>query len=410
MSTYRYVTTNLLTGQVLAESLPLNVQSFGANLNGGGTLTMSLDLQMPYSANVPYIQGLECRKSVLWVLQDDYPVWAGVIWDWPDMTREDGGPLQVQAMTLDSVWSHRMITDSLAYNGVDLYTLFLDLLTYGMSKQSGYILDTSPAVQRPPAMLALVAQIGRVANLVLPSGAAALSGVPWSASYLYSDATQISDAWSDLSTAGQFEYSFNAGLDSSANLAYNVQLGYSQLGRPLGQSGYSLTYPGNCLDYGYQRTGSQSANVVWASASPNGSSTPWYSAFPHGWDLGDLANGYPLMETSVSWNNSILSSQEQIDAFADGQVEIYTQAMDNPIINLPPVMNIEGAGAVPTLQNIVLGDSTWFSATSPLHPPVQPGNQPGLQEQVRITGWTCYPPGPAQAEYVQVSTSSVAVT
>jgi hypothetical protein len=244
---------------------------------------------------------------------------------------------------------------------------------------------------------------GGVANLVLPTGPAAVSGIPWTASYMWSDLTQISDAWSDMTQAGNFDYLFTPGMISSDVMGVFVQLGYTQLGRSLTESGYSLTYPGNVLDYGMQRTGSQGSNAIWATAPPNGSAEQWESVFPYGFDLGDLAEGYPVQETTVSWNGSTVTNQGQINGFAQGQLLLLSQAMTSPLITI-------GGDSFPRLTDIVLGDQCMFSATSPLHPPQGPGQQPGLQAQVRITGWTCTPPGPQQSESYQLTTSAVSVT
>lgn len=401
MSTYTYVATDLISGEVLADTLPLTVQSFGMQLNGSGTLAGQLNLSEIYAINAPAVAALECRRAVLWVLQDAYPVWAGVVWDWPDHSRTQG-TLPIQAQTLDSVWSKRLITDTLVYKQVDIFQAFLDLVTYGTSKQSPYIEQgVSPAATRDANYLSMVAQCGAVARLVLPAHGANVAGVPWTASYTYSDLTQISSAWSDMCASGQLEYAFVPGLDSSGDLAIFVRLAYLRMGRPAPASGYALTYPGNVLDYGYQRTGSQSSNLVWAVAPPNGAQLQWQSTYPHGADLGDLAAGYPLMESTVSWQGSYVTTQAQINAFADGQVQLLTQAMTMPIVNV-------GGNATPRLRDIVLGDSTTLVATSPLHPPKDNG-APGLQQDVRVTGWTCYPPGPEQSEYIQLQTSGVVV-
>lgn len=400
MSSYSYVATDLISGRVLADNLPLAVDSFGMQLNGAGTLSGKLDLNQLYTVNGPAIAALECRRAVLWVLQDGYPVWAGVVWDWPDTSRDEG-TLPISAQTLDTVWSHRLITDTLQYRQVDIFQAFLDLVTYGTSKQSPYISTVSPAATRSPGYLALVASNGAVARLVLPSGAAATVGVPWTAGYTYSDLTQVSSAWSDMCSSGNLEWAFVPGLDSSGNLAVFVRLAYLKMGRPVTRSGYTLTYPGNCLNYGYQRTGAQSSNVVWATAPPNGAALQWQSSYPHGADLGDLAAGYPLMESTVSWQGSVVTTQAQINAFADGEVTLRTQAMTAPTI-------VVGGSSSPRLRDIVLGDSTMLVATSALHPPRSNG-APGLQQQVRVTGWTAYPSSPHQSEHIQLQTSGVVV-
>lgn len=400
MSRYTYTATDLISGKVLADDLPLDVQSFGMQLNGSGSLSGKLRLNEIYSINAPAVAALECRRAVIWALQDGYPVWAGVVWDWPDTTRADG-VLQINAQSLDSVWSHRLITDTLQYSQVDLFQVFIDLLVYGTSKMSPYISTVSPAATRAAGYLALVASNGPVARLVLPSGAAAIAGVPWTASHVYSDLTQVSSAWSDMCASGQLEYVFQPGLDSSGRLAVFLRLAYLKLGRTVDASGYALTYPGNALDYGYTRTGSQSSNIVWATAPPNGAQLQWQSAYPHGVDVADLGAGYPLMESTVSWQGSWVTTQAQINAFADGQVQLRTQAMTNPVVKI-------GGSGYPRLRDVVLGDSTTLVATSDLHPPRADGS-PGLQQQVRVVGWTCYPPGPQQSESIQLQTSGVVV-
>jgi hypothetical protein len=118
-------------------------------------------------------------------------------------------------------------------------------------------------------------------------------------------------------------------------------------------------------------------------------------------DIADLNAGYPLMESTVSWQGSWVTTQAQINAFADGQVQLRTQAMTAPIVKV-------GGDGNPRLRDIVLGDSTTLVATSPLHPPGDNG-APGLTQQVRVVGWTCYPPGPQQSESIQLQTSGVVV-
>lgn len=400
MTAWRYCATDLLTGQVLADSLPLDVSSFSATLNGSGTLSGNLDLGEVYAVNAPFVTACTCRRAVLWVLADGYPAWCGILWDWPDQTRAQG-TLPISAQTMDSLWGKRLITDTIEYAAVDLYAAFLDLTTYGLTKQSSYIATggVSPPATRPPGYLAMAAAQGRCARLVLPSGIS--SGVTWTASYTYSDLTQVSSAWSDMCASGNLEYCFTPGLDSDGNLAIFLNLAYIALGQPLPASGLSLTYPGNCLDYGYTVTGSQSGNYVWATAPPNGSELQWQSQWPYGADLTDLAT-FPLLETSVSWQGSVVTAQSQINAFAQGQVALITAGMTTPAV-------VIGGGAYPSLADIQLGDYATLAFTSPLHPP-QPDGAPGLQQQVRITGMTVYPSDSQQSESIELTTSAVTAT
>ena len=399
MATWTFAATDLRTGKNLADSIPLNVQSCSMQLNGTGQLSGSLDLSQDYASNTPFTEALEPRRTVLWCLADSYPVWNGIVWDWPDMSRAQG-TLPISAQTMDSLWGKRLITDTIEYPATDLFTAFLDLLQYGLTKNSAYISSVSPPATRPAAYLAYVMSNGGVAGLNLPQGAAAVAGVPWTASYTWSDLAQVSSAWSDMVSAGTLEYVFQPGLDASGNLATFVRLGFAS-GRSYPQAGYGLSYPGNVTDYGYQRTGSQGANVIFATAPPNGAELQWQSVWPHGADLADLNEGYPLMEATVSWEGSNVTSQAQVSAFADGQVPLYSQAMTSPALNV-------GGDSAPAIQDIVLGDTIPVALTSALHPP-GPGGVPGLQQLMRVTSWTAYPPGPQQSEYIQLQCSAIGV-
>lgn len=399
MTQYKFLATDLITGAILCDSLPLEVQSFSQQLNGGGTLTGALDLSERYTDNRPFLEALTCCRSVIWVLADGYPVWCGGLWDEPDSTRAQGN-LPISCQTMDYLFSKRLIKATLEYPQVDIFTVFLDLLRYGTTKTSPYITTLSP-VQGPPSPL--VAQACHVAGLVLPTGKAALAGSTWSAGYLYSDHTSVADAWSALTQAGNLEYVFQPGLDSSGNLAIFVLLGFSQLGRGYLQTGYSATFPGNALDYGKQITGSQSSNAVTATAPPNGSAVQWESQYPHGYDLAALQAGFPLLETAVQWQGSTVTQQSQIDSFADGQLGIVSQSMTTPVITL-------GGSGQPSILDLVLGDTFQFAATSAVDPPVAPGAQPGWTPLLRLTGWTVTPPGPQQSEQVQLQTSQILAT
>jgi hypothetical protein len=381
---------------VLADTLPLDVQSFGSTLNGSGTLSGSLNFKADYRSNLPFLRALACRRAVLWAIADGYPAWCGMQLDWPDMSRAQGS-LPISAQTIDALWGKRLITDTLQYPGVELFTAFLDLLTYGTTKTSPYISAVSPAATRQAGYLAMVATQGRVARLSLPASGG--SGAKWTAGYTYSDLTQVNSAWSDMCASGNLEYFFEPGLDVNGDLCIYLRLGYTQLGRPLADTGMLLTYPGSLLDYGFQVTGSQGANMIWATAPPNGSTVSWMSQWPHGADLADLAS-YPLMESTASWQGSVVTSQSMINGFADGQVAIVTAGMTTPVLNVGP-------NGRPQLKDIHLGDAAYLALTSQLHPPA-PNGEPGYQGEVRITGVTVYPPNSnGQSEYYQLQTSSV---
>lgn len=392
MTQFRYAATNLITGAVLADNIPLNVESFSQQLNGGGTLTGELNLDQNFGVNAPRLAAIQPVQSVLWVLADNNPVWNGILYDWPDMSRASG-TLPISAMTMDSILGHRIISATLDYDSIDLFAAFADLITYATTKDSAFISTVSP-IQGPASPI--IAAAAAIAGLVLPP-ASLVSGQTWQASYLWSDLTPVSSAISDMVAIG-LEYAFVPGIDDDGNLFTGIYLGVDTgLGRQAAETGYTVAYPGNASDYGYQVTGSQSANYLWATAPPNGSAEQWESVYPHGVDVAALQAGFPLLEDTIAWQGSTVTEQAQIDTFADGQLTLRTQAMTQPVINIPD-------GLQPALAALVLGDVIPFAATSPIHPP-GPGGTPGLQSDVRLTGWTMYPAGPQQSAYMQLTTS-----
>lgn len=108
------------------------------------------------------------------------------------------------------------------------------------------------------------------------------------------------------------------------------------------------------------------------------------------------------MESTVSWDGSTVTSQAQINAFGDGQLDIVAQGMTTPVITIPD-------GVFPSILDVVLGDQFQFAATSDIHPP-GPGGEPGLQSVLRLTGWTAYPSGPQQSPYYQLTCSQILAT
>lgn len=393
MSEFSYCATDLITGEVLADTIPLTVTSFSRQINGAGSLTGTLSLQTAAQVNQPYVAALEVTRCHLWVLQDGFPVWEGIVWDWPHTSIAPPAVLPITAQTIESLFSRRLITDTLGYSHVDLFTAFCDLVTYGTSKDSPYISPLSPAANRLPA---LATDAMAVAGLTLPSG---LAGATWSANYPYTDRKKVADAWADMIASGNFEYTFDPGLAADGSLGVFLRLGYTQIGRPLESSNLQFFFPGNVVDYAWPRTGSQSANGIWASAPPNGSAAAWQSQYPHGFDTSALAAGYPLLEDTVTWNGSTVTAQAQVDQFADSQMALKSGAMTLPSL-------IVGGDGIPAPQEIILGDTASFTAVSALHPPS--GSVPSLQAQIRIAGWTYTPPGQNQQQKLVVTGGGVA--
>jgi hypothetical protein len=368
-SEYRYLSTSLLSGALLGDWLPITPQSLARQVNGTGQFQGALNLTAGNAAEqVAWRNSIVNRARVLWALVNAVPVWNGILWDWQPQSVLDG-TMPFIASTMDSIAGYRVIADDLNFVGMDVFDIFRSLLNYALTKD----IDCS------------------VAGIVNGSNEA---GIPVTLSLAASDMQLVSDAWSTLLSMYDFEYAFRPGFDANGNLVTYVDLGAPMLGLPFPQSGLAYAMPGNLLDYQWTATGSSSANHIIATASgtdDSGNSVTYTSQYPRGYDLADLATGAPLLEQAVSVTTISVTSQAQIDAYADGYLPMVTGTQLTPVLWL-------GNGQGPPVSDIVLGSWTQLALTSPLHP-AGPQGQPGYQGQARITGWEVYPPTDQQAEY-----------
>jgi len=372
MSTYRHMTTNLLSGQVTGDWLPIITQNFSRTINTVGSLSGALNLTAGTALEVINNRlALEPEKTMLWVFQDGAPVWNGIVWDQPHSSILDS-TLPISCATPESLFQHRLITDDLTFSG-DLFDIFRGLASYALGKTPN----------------------GQMAGWTMGTNESGvvLEGVTYSAT----DMQTVYDAWSALISAYNFEYSVRPAVDASGNVYMSLDLGYPTLGLPLATSGLGFDMPGNLLDYAFPRTGSSAANTVYATAtdgSATSDGTSWASQLPHGQDIdGALAQGYPLLETSESLTTLATVTQAQVDAFADGQMAQLTGTQ------LLPTLTI-GNDQYPAASSVTLGSWCQVTATSPLHQ--SPGNNvPGLQVVGRVVGWTLTPPAGTQTETTQ---------
>src|ERR1017187_366385 len=283
MSVYRYATTELTTGVTKGDWLPMVPMNFARNINATGTFTGALNL---IAGNTPAqrannILAVEPERSVLWCYQDSVPVWCGIIWDWPHMSILDN-TLPLTCSTMESLFQKRLITDDLTFTNADIFDVFRGLAAYALSKNpsagvAGFTMGTNE------------------------------SGIITTISYTGSDMKAVYDAWTDLVAAYAFEYSIRPALDSAGNPVMVLDLGMPQLGLPLATANLAFSLPGNLLDYRFSRTGSTSANTVYASASGAGTlsaanATPTFGSGIGGWTGLNGAAG--TLTTSTVWAGS----------------------------------------------------------------------------------------------------------
>lgn len=241
MGSYRYMCTDLLSGQVTGDWLPIEPQTAVRAVNTAAAFTGALDLAAGTPReNRAWVAAVECEKSVLWIFQDRAPAWCGIIWDWPHQSILDN-TLPISASTPESLFQRREISDDLSFESTDIFDIFRALAAYALSKTGG-----------------------QMAGFTMGSN---LAGVKATISYAGTDRKLIYDAWTDLISAYGFEYSIRPAVSAAGSVYMVLDLGYPLLGLPLAASGLAFQFPGNLLDYQFPRTGSTSANRVTATAS-----------------------------------------------------------------------------------------------------------------------------------------------
>ena len=379
-TSYRYVTTNILSGVVQADSLPIVGESFSRQICSVGSFTGALQLTGTASASTvaAWVAAVTPWKNLLWVLQDGYPVWNGVITGWPHESILDG-TLPIQASTIEGLFQYRLVSDALAWVNTDVFEIWRQLLLYGMSKTpNGNIAGT-----------------GQYANGSGIIDTVAYSGVLASVQEDASSLETVYDCWNDLATGYQMEYALTPAMTADGSLYTLAQMGLPQMGRPVTESGLTFTFPsGGMTDYVWTDIPSEPANREYVTGSGTTSTADsdvsYVSVLPAGELDSELDLGYPLLEASASAPATI-TSQAQINNYANGLV-----AANSIEAQVTPVLKMGGTSR-PLARDIILGDECLFAATSPLHP-ARPDGSPGLQAKFRIVGWTIYPPTSDQAE------------
>lgn len=386
MSTYQYVATNVLTGQLLAPDIPLVVKSATRAISGIGRLDGYLSLNdQSAAATAGFMRALIPGQALLWVLQDGFPVWCGIVLDSPHqsvLTHQ----YPITAYTLEQIFSQRVIQAPLTYTAVDVFDIMRALVTYG----------TTSTAEAPNA---------QIAGLVLGSGESGITdtltfgvsnsltagGNTYSGSF--TDEQAVLDAMTTLASADAFEFTFQPKLNGTA-LQVSLVMGAPALGQ-YNAPAVNLLFPGPVIDYARPVMRSQSGNVLLGTSASNGNGTTYGSQYPHGFDTADLGQGNILQQVPVTWPGVGITGQAQINQYVDSLISKYTAGTMVPQVIL-------GGGAFPTLGQIGLGDAVRFAATSDLDP-AGPNGEPGLQVTARVTGWSLQPPAESQPEQLALT-------
>jgi hypothetical protein len=361
----------MITGQVLSDSLPIVAQTASRQINAVGSFTGSLTLAQDTAPaqRAIWMNALLPWKSILWILQDGKPIWNGPITGWPHGSLS-GGNLPLQGATIEEMFKHRQITDTLTYTNMDIFEIFRQFLLYAVGKTNGNIAGSGQYANQ-----------SGIIDTVEYSGV--IGSVTEAASLKY-----VYDVWNDLIQTYLMEYALTPGITDSGSLFTQVQMGLPQLGRTYDQTHWQLIIPSHHMqDYGWQWAPTNPVNSLVVTGSGATSSFTATAVAQS-----ELAAGYPLLEGSTSFSGTV-SSQAQLNSFATGSLYPLTV-----LGNLAPVV-MAGDGAHPAIADVILGDEAMFAGTSDLHPAGAYG-VPGVTELFQITGWTLTFPNGQQPEQI----------
>lgn len=363
---WTYAATDLRSGAVVCDALPLEVTSFERLMGDSAPMTASLDLSADPAWNRLYLPLMRLKRTVIWALGDGYPRWGGILWDAPHQSALQAN-LPLSISSIESIFDRRRIHDNLTYTQVDQFDIFRALVSYALGKP-----------------------YGSIASFTVADG---LSGVLRDRTYLATDHGNVLEALQNLAGVDDgFEWTCEpVWVDETTGVpGWLLTLGYPTLGRPVLSTGTVLTMPGNVVDYAWPRTGSRSANSMRAvgDTTTDGSGAQMISSTAHGVATDELAAGYPLLEDTLSYAGQGITDTATLNAHADADVTARKGEVITPSITLQDDQE-------PKLGDYAMGDGAYFQATSMLHPAVLGDggapNLPGLQTTVRLFGWVTSP-------------------
>lgn len=373
MSTYKYIATSILTGEVWHPNVPLVVGSMSRAINGVGKLDGYLQLGPKSSA---FVRALIPDQTMLWALQDGYPIWCGLFADSNHSSIKDHR-YPITAYTPESILATRQIRGSLSFANTDVYAIARGIVQYAFSSDRGpnagmaaLMLGTSTAGINDTLTLG-------VTN-TLTAGGNTYTGA-------YSSNQDCGSALNTFADSDLLEYEFAPRLNGNA-LQVSFRVRTPALGR-YNSPAITLLHPGVVADYARPILRSQSANDIQGTATANGTGSVFVSQPGYGLDTNDLAQGNILRQTSVTWSGTGVTSQAQVNQWTQSQVARFTAG------TMVPSVTLEG-DQTPSLTEIGLGDALNFAATSDLDLPDPTTKAPGLQVTARLTAWTLQPPGP----------------
>jgi len=352
---YRYFSTDLFTGALLADSLPLDVSSFGQRMNGvAGDL--SAELVLGSGAKLPdrdAVAAVADRPVALWADRDGTLAWGGICWD-TDWSSSSPGRIPLKVKTFDSFLDVAEVRAGVTYTSVELFVVMRDLMARAQSlsgQNVGILTDPTEVC-------------GNTNTLTLEAWETKSYGA-------------VMREWAAQDGVLGFEWC----LDVSYNPTTKRPRVVLRCQQPrLGSSGgATYEYPGTIINYSWPNVFSASANDIRGIGSGSEATTVFSTAQV---DTAAISSGMPRIQRSISYKD------EDSTTVLNNRAKVDLRAMSGSVV-LPTVT--VRADAAPIFGTTRIGDDLRVRLTSERHPRGTRG-EPGFDGALRCVGWDVHPP------------------
>lgn len=359
MPRYRHILTDLRTGKVLSDAVTLNVSSYAARLCGPADLSATLELSDPaVRAMSDPILATQPRRTALWIIRDERPVWGGIIWT--RRYRSSDHNLDLGASTFESYFARRRIRRSYGFVQWDQHDIIAHLVATAQSEPAGGIGNIGIAVAGGGNSGGWQPQSGirRDRSYFWHERATYLERMQHLAEVINGPDFAITPVWRD-------------GPAPVANL---------QIGTPIRRPGeVTLEFPGDFRNYSWPDDGGNSANF-WSAIGdvPAGSADDAPPLIRDAQVSAEWEAGYPLLE-DVSTHQGVVDAVT-LSAYAIANV---AAAAGNRVV-------MEATLRLPTSELPALGDVLEVRITDPYRWPATYAGAPGIIAHARLTGYAVY--------------------
>jgi hypothetical protein len=354
MPEYRYMGVDLLTRQVV-EDLPLYGVSLSRQISGAGNMTGSFKLGTGEFSDSDLLNASEPGLRALYVLRDNFLIWAGPIWS--RTYQSQASVCSLTGQTYESVFAQMEVLSRFKRVNIDQLIIFKDLVDLMQDQvSSDFGFDTSE-----------IGTSGVLASLTVDTFEHKMFSEP------------IDDL---LKAAGSFDYMVDYTFDpSSEAVALKIKTGYPYLG--FGQAGINLDYPGSITNYYYPESAGRGTVRLNVLGTGQGSAMA-YAVATHN-DL--LAAGYPAW--GMNHAEKGVRNRAQLARIAEETARVLKMPVTNPTVEF----NIDEA----------IDFSEWNNFGVPVNIHVEDARFPdGKDFTRRMIGWDYQPADSSTTEALKM--------